>query len=76
MTKRILVLMAHPAATSFCASLADAYRAPGHHQIRRTILQYCGIHPVRITSIGRVKDTPDSWKTAWIERARGFGRKA
>ena len=52
------------------------YRDAGINQIKRTILQYCGIGPVRVTRIGRVKDTVDTWKQAWLSKAREFGRNA
>lgn len=52
------------------------YRDPGINQLRRAILQYCGVGPVRVTRIGRVKDTPDAWKQAWLRKVQGYGRKA
>ncbi len=52
------------------------YRDAGINQMRRAILEYCGIKPVRVTRIGRVKDAPDAWKRAWLSKARGFGRHA
>ena len=52
------------------------YRDAGINQLRRTILQYCGIRPVAVTRIGRVKDTPDAWKQAWLSRVGRFGRDA
>lgn len=50
------------------------YRDAGIGQMKRTILQYCGIGPVRITRIGRVKDTPEAWKQTWLSKSRRFGR--
>lgn len=52
------------------------YRDAGINQMKRTILQYCGVDPVRVTRIGRVKDTPDGWKQAWLAKVRDFGRGA
>ncbi|MCD9006340.1 NAD(P)H-dependent oxidoreductase [Luteimonas sp. XNQY3] len=52
------------------------YRDAGLNQMKRTILQYCGIGPVKVTRIGRVKDTPAAWRDAWISKAKGFGRAA
>lgn len=52
------------------------YRDAGINQMKRAILEYCGIKPVRVTRIGRVKDAPDAWKQAWLSKARGFGRHA
>ncbi|MCD7098513.1 NAD(P)H-dependent oxidoreductase [Stenotrophomonas sp. MMGLT7] len=52
------------------------YRDAGINQIRRTILQYCGVGPVAVTRIGRVKDASDAWKQAWLSKARRFGNNA
>lgn len=51
------------------------YRDAGIQQVKRTILQYCGCSPVKVTRVGRVKDTADDWKRSWLSRARRFGRK-
>ena len=48
------------------------YKDAGINQIKRTILQYCGISPVKVTRIGRVKDAAETWKQAWL--AKGINR--
>lgn len=50
------------------------YRMPGHHQMRRTILEFCGIKPVRISSFGSVKGSSAAQRDKWIEAARRAGR--
>jgi putative NADPH-quinone reductase len=50
------------------------YRDAGINQMKRTILQYCGIDPVKVTRIGRVKDTDSTWKNSWLSKTKGFGR--
>lgn len=50
------------------------YRDAGINQMRRAFLEYCGIEPVRVTRIGRVKDASDAWRQAWLLKARAFGR--
>jgi len=52
------------------------YRDAGINQMRHTILQYCGVEPVKVTRIGRVKDTTDAWKNAWLSKVKVFGRHA
>ena len=52
------------------------YKDAGINQIKRTILQYCGISPVKVTRIGRVKDAAETRKQAWLAKARKFGRSA
>ena len=49
------------------------YRMPGHNQMRRTILEYCGIKPVRISSFGIVKSSSASQRGKWLEAARRAG---
>ncbi|MBK7135218.1 MAG: NAD(P)H-dependent oxidoreductase [Rhodocyclales bacterium] len=51
------------------------YRMPGHNQMRRTILEYCGIRPVRISQFGRVKGSPATQRAMWLEAARRAGRE-
>ena len=52
------------------------YKDAGINQIKRTILQYCGISPVKVTRIGRVKDAAETRKQAWLAKARELGRSA
>lgn len=52
------------------------YGSPGLRQIERTVLRFSGIRPVRITAIGRVKDTPPAWKAKWLARVRRLGERA
>jgi NAD(P)H dehydrogenase (quinone) len=42
------------------------YTMPGHHQIRKTILEFCGIKPVRITSFGPVRDASEVRRSKWL----------
>ncbi len=51
------------------------YRMPGHQQMRRTVLEYCGIKPVRISSFGIVKSSTALRLGKWLEAARRAGRE-
>lgn len=51
-------------------------RMPGHQQMRRTILEFCGIRPVRISSFGSVRGSSAQRRAAWIEAARAAGAAA
>lgn len=44
------------------------YTQPGHHQIKKTILGFCGIKPVRITSLGPVRHASEAQRRQWILR--------
>lgn len=49
------------------------YRMPGHNQMKRTILEFCGIKPVKINSFGPVKNSKASTRQKWLTTAYEFG---
>lgn len=51
-----------------------AYRAPGHNAMRRATLNFCGISPVRITSLGSVLKSDGEDRRRWREKVRKEGR--
>jgi len=52
------------------------YKMPGHHQIKRTILEFCGIKPVKITSFGPLRYASQSQKDKWLGKVAAFARSA
>lgn len=52
------------------------YAMPGHNQMKRTILEFCGIKPVTITSFGSVKDSKLKTREKWLSRAFTYGSNA
>lgn len=52
------------------------YRMPGHHQIKRTILHWCGIAPIKLMDFSPIKSsTPDQrecWRNKVIARAKSL----
>lgn len=52
------------------------YRMPGHQQIRRTILDFCGIRPVKISGFGPVRSASEAQREAWLQQAEQLGRQA
>ncbi|EAT59962.1 NAD(P)H-dependent oxidoreductase [Chlorobium ferrooxidans] len=52
------------------------YRMPGHNQMKRTILEFCGIKPVKISSFGPVKNATPQKREQWIAKAYAYGNKA
>ncbi|CAM3638060.1 NAD(P)H-dependent oxidoreductase [Paracidovorax anthurii] len=44
------------------------YSMPGHHQMKKTILEYCGVKPVRITALGPVRYAPEQRRGRWLQR--------
>jgi NAD(P)H dehydrogenase (quinone) len=52
------------------------YRMPGHNQMKRTILEFCGVKPVAITSFGPVKSSSIATREKWLSRSYTLGQKA
>ena len=48
---------------------------PNHYQMKKTILEFCGINPVRISSFGAVKGSTAQQKAQWLAQAKQLGRK-
>lgn len=51
------------------------YRMPGHQQMRRTILGFCGISPVRISSFGPIRGSSPAQREKWLRRAARLGQR-
>lgn len=52
------------------------YQMPGHNQMKRCILEFCGIKPVTISSFGSLKGSSQQKKAKWLAEANAQGRKA
>lgn len=46
------------------------FRAPGHNLMKRAILGFCGIKPVRIASFGPMLNSSQRRRERWLQRAR------
>ncbi len=46
---------------------------PGHNTMKKTILEFCGVKPVRITEIGPIKGSTEEKRKRWIEQVRTLG---
>jgi putative NADPH-quinone reductase len=51
------------------------YRRPGHNAMKRGILEFCGIRPVGVTTIGSLKVSSERKREKWIARVEKLGRK-
>jgi putative NADPH-quinone reductase len=49
------------------------YGRPGHNTMKKTILEFCGIKPVRITEVGPVRNSTDAKRKQWLAHARALG---
>ncbi len=52
------------------------FRMPGHQQMRRTILGFCGIRKVKVASIGPVKGASEKARQRWLAQAFRAGARA
>lgn len=44
------------------------YRMPGHHQMKKTILEFCGIKPVKVSSFGPIRFATQAQRSKWMEQ--------
>lgn len=51
------------------------YRQAGHLVMKRNILHFCGIKPVRVTEISPVNSSSEKQRAKWLEKARQLGSK-
>ena len=52
------------------------YRMPGHNEMKRSILEFCGIKVVKISEFGPVKGSNQKQREKWIAIAKELGSKA
>ncbi|MBN2984670.1 NAD(P)H-dependent oxidoreductase [Cohnella algarum] len=52
------------------------YRRAGIQVMKRNILQFCGISPVRVTELSPVKPSTEELRRKWLDRAKRLGAKA
>ncbi len=52
------------------------YRMPGHHQMKRTILEFSGIKPVTVSSFGPIRGSKLQQREKWLAQANAHGRHA
>ncbi|RAS71715.1 NAD(P)H-dependent oxidoreductase [Priestia endophytica] len=52
------------------------YKKAGHTLMKKGILEFCGVKPVRISTIGSLKFLSTGKKQAWLEKIARLGEKA
>ncbi len=50
-------------------------RQPGHQMMRRSILGFSGVKPVRISRFGAVRGAADDTRRQWLDQARKLGER-
>jgi putative NADPH-quinone reductase len=51
------------------------YGKPGHNSMKKSILNFCGIKPVKITSFGPIKNSNNNKRKLWLEKAERLGEQ-
>lgn len=51
------------------------YRHAGHRVMKRNILNFCGIKPVRVTEITPVTSSSENVRMKWLEKVKRLGSK-
>ncbi len=49
------------------------YKKPGHNSMKKSILGFCGIKPVRISTIGPVKNSSKAQRIKWLHKVEKLG---
>ena len=50
------------------------YRSPGHNSLKKGVLEFCGIKPVKITAFGPVKSSSKEARQKWLNTTERLGR--
>ena len=50
-------------------------RWPGINGLKRAVLHFCGVKPVRVTALGPVRGSSQARRDAWIRRVEALGRR-
>ncbi|MBN2892681.1 MAG: NAD(P)H-dependent oxidoreductase [Bacteroidales bacterium] len=50
------------------------YRKPGHNSMKKSILNFCGIKPVKITTFTPVRKSTDETRKKWLEKVFKLGK--
>ena len=51
------------------------YKQPGHNMMKKTILGFCGIKPVKVSEFGPIKMSTEEQRHKWLLKARELGEK-
>ncbi len=52
------------------------FHRPGHHQMKHTILGFCGINVEKISEFAPIKGSSEEQRKSWLEKAKALGRKS
>lgn len=50
-----------------------AFGRPSVNQLKKSTLEFCGIKPVKVTYVGSIKNSKESFRIKWIKKVERFG---
>lgn len=51
------------------------YRQPSHYAMKKLTLEFCGISPVRITTIGPIRLSEEAFRKKWLKKIEKIGQQ-
>ncbi len=48
---------------------------PSVNQLKKSVLQFCGVSPVKVDYIGIIKNSPESQREWWLKKVTQWGRR-
>ncbi|MFD2556973.1 NAD(P)H-dependent oxidoreductase [Sphingobacterium tabacisoli] len=48
---------------------------PSVNQLKKSILEFCGIKPVKVTYVGVIRNSTDAQRTKWLDNIKILGRQ-
>jgi len=48
---------------------------PSVNQLKKSILEYCGVKPVKLTYIGIIRNSKDEQRVQWLRKVKELGKK-
>ncbi|MBP1167940.1 MULTISPECIES: NAD(P)H-dependent oxidoreductase [unclassified Chryseobacterium] len=48
---------------------------PSVNQLKKSILEYCGVKPVKLTYIGIIRNSKDEQRAQWLRKVKELGKK-
>lgn len=51
------------------------YRNPGHNALKKGVLEFCGVKPVKIKTLSPIKSSDESKRTKWLNQVEKIGQR-
>lgn len=51
------------------------FRRPSVNQLKRSVLQFCGVRPVKVNYIGIVRNSTPEMRNNWLQKVENWGSK-